>query len=91
MSFTQSRILPFTHWQARLLFVHGAYLPPAVVAAVLADDVRELQLVALRALAERHRLERIVRASFRCAGFRVSSFGIRHGLLLFPKILQRRH
>ena len=53
-------------------------LAAAVVAAVRADAVRRLRLVALRALAEADRLQRVVRAALGRPGLRVSSFWIRH-------------
>jgi hypothetical protein len=37
-----------------------------------------LELVALRALTDRHRMERIMRAALGGARFRMAPFGIRH-------------
>src|SRR5690348_3565640 len=68
-------------WNRPLFFFHRSRLTALVVAAVLADAVRRLRLVAVRALAQAARLERVVRPAISGAGFRMSSFGIRHGSL----------
>jgi hypothetical protein len=62
------------------LFLDGLYLPAAIVAAVRADLMWKLGLMALRTLAAADGLQRIVRATLGGAGFRMTSFGIRHGL-----------
>jgi hypothetical protein len=59
-------------------FVDAFDLATTVIAAVLADLMRRLELVALRALAERGRLERVVGAALGGARLGVSSFRIRH-------------
>ena len=69
-----------------LLLVNRSDLAPAVVAAVAAHGVRALRLMALRALADGGRPQRVVRAPLGRARFRVSSFGIRHR----PSSLGRR-
>jgi hypothetical protein len=61
-----------------LLLVDGTHLPSAVIPAVAADGVRELQLMALRALARADRLERVVRPALGRARLGVASLGIRH-------------
>ena len=65
---------------AQLLLVDRARLAAAVVPAVGAHAVRRLGFVALRALAEAHRLQRVVRPALGRAGLGVSSFWIRHRL-----------
>src|SRR6187401_1479430 len=64
----------------RLFFVDWTDLSFFVVAAVRADAVRRLRLLALRAQARRRRGERIVRAPLCGAGLGVSAFWIRHDL-----------
>ena len=70
-----------------LFFLDRARLAAAVIAAVSADLVRHLGLVALRALAEAHRLQRIVRAALGRPRLGVSSFWIWH-LLVFRRSSQ---
>ena len=64
-----------------LLLVDRASLAAAVVAAVRAHAMRRLRLVAVRALAEPDRLQRVVRAALGRPRLRVSSFWIRHRCL----------
>src|SRR5262245_180399 len=60
------------------VFVDGPGLATAVVAAVRADTVRRLRLVAVRTLRQTDRLECVMRAALRGPRLRVLSFGIRH-------------
>ena len=53
--------------QGRLLFLDRANLPAVVIAAVLADLVREFHLLALRATRGRRFGQRIMRTAFGCA------------------------
>jgi hypothetical protein len=62
-------------------FVDGLDLPPAVVTAVLANDVRRFGFVTLRTLAQHRRRQFVVVPAHRGAPLRVSSFGIRHDWL----------
>src|SRR5687768_4554563 len=64
----------------RLFLVDRPDLPLAVVAAMGADAVRRLRLVALRAEAGGGRPERDVRAPFGGACLGVSAFWVRHSL-----------
>src|SRR5258705_10256091 len=64
-----------------LLLVYRPHLASRVVAAMRADAVRCLRLVALRAQIGRGRLQRIVRAALGRACLRVSAFWIRHRVL----------
>ena len=61
-----------------LFLVHGPDWALPVIAAMRADAVRRLGLVTLRTEAGRGSRERVVRAPFRGASFRVSTFWIRH-------------
>ena len=63
---------------AQALLFDGLYLTSGVIAAARADLVRQLGLVALRALAAADRLQRVVGAALRRPGLRMSAFGIRH-------------
>jgi hypothetical protein len=66
-------------WMRReLLFVDCAYLATAVVPAIRADQVRRLQLAALRTRAEGQRSKSVVRATLGGACLGVTAFGIRH-------------
>src|SRR6186713_1251215 len=73
-SFTHSRSHPVTH----LLFRDRPHLSAAVVAAVLADRVRELRLMALAAFLRADGLERVVGPALGGAGLGVASLWIRH-------------
>src|SRR5437763_1697500 len=66
----------------RLIFVDRARLTPSVVAAVSADTMRRLGLVAVRALAQPGGLEGVVRPPLCRSRLGVASFWIRH--LLVP-------
>src|SRR5262245_17165560 len=59
-------------------FFDLAHLAAVVVAAVRANLMRRLRLVALRTRADRHRLERVVRSTLRRARLRMPAFGIGH-------------
>src|SRR5947208_3370841 len=61
-------------------FFDSPHLPAAVIAAVGAHDVGQLQLVTLRALARGDGLQRVVRPALGRARFGMASFGIRHRL-----------
>jgi hypothetical protein len=61
-----------------LLLVDRPDLPAAIVPAVTADGVRELEFVALRALARPHGFEGVVRPALGRPRFGMASFGIRH-------------
>src|SRR5579864_3602653 len=61
-----------------LLLVNRSDLAPAVVAAIPAHGVWALGLMALRALADGRRPQRVMRAALGGSRLRVSSFGIRH-------------
>src|SRR6185503_19868889 len=78
---------------SRRLLLDRLDLATAVVAAVLADDVRLLGFVALRALAAADLLEGVVGAALGGAGLRMPAFRIRHGvfsvLLLIQQALER--
>src|SRR5262245_42833623 len=60
--------------RTRSLFVNGPRLPPAVIAAIRADAVRRLRLVAVGTLRKANGPERIVRATLRSSRFRMTSF-----------------
>src|SRR5262249_9944265 len=62
-----------------LFFFYRADLAPAIVAAVRADTVRQLRLVALRALGQACAFEGVVRPALRGSRLGVSSFWVRHG------------
>src|SRR5919201_6242885 len=85
----------------RLRFFHLSNLASVVVAAMRADVVWGFRFVALRARADRRRLERVVRPALRGARLRVPAFGIGHCSVLLvageqsperrkPRILPRR-
>ena len=61
-----------------LFLVHRADRTLLVISAMRTDAVRCLGLVALRTEAGRGHRQRVVRAPFRGAGFRMSTFWIRH-------------
>src|SRR6476659_4831855 len=61
---------------------HGQ--PALVVAAVRADAVRQLHLVAVRALLEVGQVDREVRAALALAGVRDASLGYTHGVSWAP-------
>src|SRR5262245_37140614 len=74
-----------------LLFVDSPGLASLVVSAVRTDPMRRFGLVAVRALAEAHGFERIVRAALGRARLGMSSFWIRHRLsqASVPRITRR--
>ena len=57
-----------------------------VVAAVGADMMRQLHLVAVRTLLERRQLDGEVRATLTLAGMRDTSLGYTHGVLVAPVV-----
>ena len=81
MDFDNPQIRKFVNLSGcRLFLVDCPNLPLAIVAAVRADAMRRLRLVALRAEVRGSRGQRIVRATLRGAGLGVSAFWIRHVL-----------
>ena len=67
-----------------LFLADGADLAAAVVAAVPADNVRQLELMTLGAFTGADGLEGVVGAPLRGAGLGVSAFWIRHGSVYDP-------
>jgi hypothetical protein len=57
---------------------HRAHLAAAVVTTIRADEMRWLQLLALRTGTERARLQRVVRPALGRARLGVAAFWIRH-------------
>ena len=70
-------------WEQRLarlrLFFDPAHLAAAIVAAIRTDEMRRLQLAALRARSEGNGLEGVVCAALGRACLGVSAFWIWHG------------
>jgi hypothetical protein len=71
---------PGTRHPFELVLFDRPGLASAVVPAIRADTMRRLRLVAVRALAQPHGLQRVVRAALGGTCLRVSSFGIRHSV-----------
>src|SRR5262249_54362687 len=69
---------PTTSTHHVLFFVYRPHLTAAVVPAVRADAVRRLRFVAVRALTQAGRLQRVVRAALGRPRFGMSSFWIGH-------------
>jgi hypothetical protein len=72
-----------------LLFRNGANLPATIVAAVRTHEVWGLELLALRAGPERHRLQRVVGPALGGAGLGMTSFRVWHDQSFRPSRSRR--